>query len=161
MNFVNCKLRGYRKYTYGVMNKANVPVCVACFEQWMSKNDTCLHCRGPCCKQEIKKNDPDPFKFVGLDELIDGEWVQTSKDLIPIRFRKKKKCFAQREVDREIKRLKKKKKIKKTLFVTLVSCGFNKKQTSNLINECAKDGIKLQLHLWKNRINAMIREEYY
>ena len=155
MNFINCKLRGYRKYNYGVMKTANVAVCVACFEKWMTRSDTCLHCRGPCCKQEIKKNN-DPFKFVGLDELIDGEWVQMSDDIIPIRFSKKKKSFAEREVDREIKLLKKKKKIKKTLLVELVSCGFNRRQANNLINKCAKDGIKLKLHLWKNRINTLV-----
>ena len=160
MIFINCKLRGYRRYKHGVMNKTNVPVCGTCFDKWKSISDTCIHCRGHCCKQEIKKKDY-PFKFVGLDELIDGEWVKMSDDIIPIRFRKKKKSFAQREVDIEIKRSKKKEKIKKKLLVELVSCGFSKRQAKNLITECSRYRIKLTLHLWKNKINEVIRDENY
>lgn len=159
MIFINCKLRGYRRYNHGAMNKNNVPMCCNCFDKWKSIKDTCIHCRGPCCKQEINKKDY-PFKFVVSKELIDGKWIKMSIKAIPIRFNKKKKKFRERKASIEMKSLKKKKKLKKALVVELLSCGFNKINACNLVNECIKYGVKLKIHLWRNKINKVINEEY-
>jgi len=58
-------------------------------------------------------------------------------------------------------RKKRKEKIKKTILIDMVGVGFKRRTARDLISQCASEGIKLKLHLWRRRINNIIYNQMY
>jgi hypothetical protein len=131
MKFINCKMRGYKQHDQGRMRSVNKAVCKNCFQR--IKKEPCPMCRGQCCKKYLKSR----------------------------RYPKKKQCFAERMFHKARLRKRREKKIKKTILMDLVGIGFKQRMARDLISHCASEGIKLQLHLWRRRIDNIIYNQMY
>ena len=131
MIFINCKMRGHRSHPLGRMRSGENALCSACHHR--IRDTSCPNCRGPCCEKYLKSR----------------------------RYPKKKKCFAERMAHKERLRKKREKKIKKTILMDLVGIGFKRRAARDLISHCVGEGIKLQLHLWRRRIDYLVYNHIY